>query len=490
MKRFLLKNKLIQRVKSSPKAINLFRNSFWSILGATLSKGLLFVTWVIVARILDSDGYGQFGIIRSTVLMFTTFAGFGLGITASKHVSEFIQNDKVKTGKILGLTMAFGVIMGLLIGITFFFLSPWLATNTLKAPEITGELKIASLILFFSSLNGAQIGALQGFMSFKIIAKINVIQSVVSFPLFILGAIYGGVYGTIWAFAFSYILICLLSNYAIKLEARKREVIINYRQALDERSLIFSYSLPAFLSGLMVTPVKWYTDSLLVSQSGFSEMGIFTAALTFNNIILVGAGMLSAPFISIMARDKNNDENSNFSRFNILGPWAIGIFIASPFLIFPELGGALFGKSYQGESFNLTFAIIMLYTVIIMFKQGLGRIMIVHNLQWWSFFSNLLWGCILITCFLFVETKTAGFLAISYLVAYVVSTVIVLPVYYKRKIIPLNTIETLESFIIWALVILITFIGYFVINIYWKILLLIVCWACFILLFKKCFQKS
>ena len=71
--------------------------------------------------------------------------------------------------------------------------------------------------------------------------------------------------------------------------------------------MLFNYSLPAFLSGLMVTPVKWYVDSLLVSKSGFNEMGVFTAALTFNNIILVGASMVSGPFIAIMAKKSGQE---------------------------------------------------------------------------------------------------------------------------------------------------------------------------------------
>lgn len=479
---------LIKRINDSPKAKELFTNSFWAVLGAILSKGLLFLAWIIVARILGSDGYGQFGIVRSTVLMFATFAGFSLGITASKHVAEFLSSEKERTGRILGLTMAFGILMGAVIGISFYLLAPWLARETLGAPEITGELRIGALILFFSSLNGAQIGALQGFSAFKLITKISVIQAVICFPLFVFGALYLGVNGTVWAFAISYILICVLSYFAIRNKARANFVKIDYIEAWKERKLLFTYSLPAFLGGLMVTPVKWYTDALLVSESGFSEMGIFTAALTFHSIILVGAGMISAPFISIMAKNKSDNRNSGFSKFNILAPWAIGIFVACPFIVFPELGSLIFGKSYAGEMFELTFIIVLLFTVLIMFKQGLGRIMAVYNLQWWSFFSNMLWGIVLISSFLLFEEQNAHYLAMAYLFAYFINIVIVLPIYYYKKIIPNNTIDSIESIGIWIILIGIAWSGINIGNLIVRGLILIIAILGFGFLFYRNFN--
>jgi O-antigen/teichoic acid export membrane protein len=442
-----------------------------------------------VARILGSEGYGQFGILRSTVLMFTSFAGYSLGITASKHVAECLNSDKEKTGRILGLTVGFGVLMGLLVGIVFYLLSPWLALKTLNAPEITGELRIGAFILFFSSLNGAQMGALQGFMSFKRIAKINVIQAIISFPLFLIGAQYFGVYGTIWAFAFSYILICILSNSALNNEAKKNSIKIDYAKALQEKSMLFTYSLPAFLSGLMVTPVKWYADSLLVSNGGFSEIGLFTAALTFNNIIMVGVGMLSAPFLSIMAKNKYADRNSKFSKFNIIAPWAMGIFFTSPFIVFPELGGYIFGDSFSGNKFELPFVFVLLFTIIIMFKQGLGRIMAVYNLQWWSFLSNLLWAICLIGSFLLFKESSAYTLSVSYLIAYIINVLVVLPVYYKKRIIPQKTIESIEAFSIWFLIFALALAGIYIEGVFMKLLFYVVFLSTQIFLFKRLLSK-
>ncbi|MEG1545012.1 MAG: oligosaccharide flippase family protein, partial [Tannerellaceae bacterium] len=181
-----IKEKLKNKV-GSEKAKELLVNSFWSILGSIISKGLVFLAWILVGRILGKEDYGSFGIIRNTVIMFTSFAGLGLGLTASKFVAEFLHSDKAKVERILGLTLAFGTIMGAIIGVFTLIFSSYLAKDMLHAPALVFDLQIASIILFFSSLNGAQIGALQGLQAFKKLASINTWQAICSFPLFIVG---------------------------------------------------------------------------------------------------------------------------------------------------------------------------------------------------------------------------------------------------------------------------------------------------------------
>ena len=54
----------------------LVSSSLWSIVGTIISKVLLFVIWIIVARLLSPGQYGEFSIIKSTTLMFADFVGF------------------------------------------------------------------------------------------------------------------------------------------------------------------------------------------------------------------------------------------------------------------------------------------------------------------------------------------------------------------------------------------------------------------------------
>src|SRR5208282_6029974 len=77
---------------------------FWSLAGAVVSRGFLLAASVVCARFLGREGFGALGMIQSTAGMFGIFAGLGLGLTATKYVSEFRRQDPVRAGRILALS--------------------------------------------------------------------------------------------------------------------------------------------------------------------------------------------------------------------------------------------------------------------------------------------------------------------------------------------------------------------------------------------------
>src|SRR3984885_14208366 len=76
----------------------------WSLAGAIVSRGFLLAASVVCARFLGKEGFGALGMIQSTAGMLGIFAGLGLGLTATKYVSEFHRQDPEKAGRILALS--------------------------------------------------------------------------------------------------------------------------------------------------------------------------------------------------------------------------------------------------------------------------------------------------------------------------------------------------------------------------------------------------
>lgn len=471
---------LVLRLKSS----ELFNGTFWSIGGAILSKGILFFAWILVGRILGTYEYGEFGVIRNTVLMFSSFAGFGLGLTATKYVSEYLKYDKQKVERLIGLSLLFGFIMGGAIFILTMLLSPWVADSMLKSPHLVIDLQIASITLLFSSINGAQTGVLQGLQAFKRIALLNFYQSLFAFPLFIVGAYYGDVRGSVVAYALSIILNCVLSYYVIKKELKYNHLAIDYKNAWLEKSVLYKFSLPAVLSGILATIFKWFADVMLINTSdGYNAMGIFTAVYTFNTILMMLSIMLDAPFLTVMSKYKNI-ENRRLSKLNILLPWFLGVWIIVPFLIFPEFGSILFGEEFAGEDFKWAFIGVLLFSLLLMFKQGLTRILAVYDLQWFGAFSNFIWGVALLLSFSMLKNYGAIGLAFSYLIAYTINTLITLPVYFYRKIIPQSTILSKYSGAVWGLIGFLVLLNFFALHWCVKLLVLLIVYMLSIVIFK------
>src|SRR5689334_9412725 len=98
----------IQRLRNSlnatPLVGRLASGAFWSLLGAVVSRGLQFLSCVVVARVLGTLGFGELGIIQSTLGMFAIVATFGLGLTAAKYIAEYKQSDVQKAGRIIVLS--------------------------------------------------------------------------------------------------------------------------------------------------------------------------------------------------------------------------------------------------------------------------------------------------------------------------------------------------------------------------------------------------
>lgn len=69
---------------------------FWNLISALASQGFPMIAAIIAARLLGKFGYGQLGMINSTVILFSTFAGLGLGITATK-VHSTATPDRSRT---------------------------------------------------------------------------------------------------------------------------------------------------------------------------------------------------------------------------------------------------------------------------------------------------------------------------------------------------------------------------------------------------------
>ena len=95
------------RLGSSPLGERLLRGTFWSLVGTFVSRALGLAAAIMAARILGKAVYGELGIIQSTLGMFGTFAGFGMGTTATKYVAELRDKDPAKAGESLRFRVLF-----------------------------------------------------------------------------------------------------------------------------------------------------------------------------------------------------------------------------------------------------------------------------------------------------------------------------------------------------------------------------------------------
>ena len=384
------------RIEASPLGYRLAKGAFWSLAGSIISRGLGLLSGILVARILGKHGFGQFGMIQSTVGMFSTFAGFGMGLTANKHVAEFRRTDPPRAGRLIVLSSLVAWATGTVMTIALVVFAPWLANHTLAAPEMAGLLRAGALLLLLGGVNGAQIGALSGLEGFKTMARVNLFGGVLSFPIAVVGTLWAGVTGAVWAQVAALGVNCFVNFLALRHEAARAGISLSFGGLNREWSILWRFSVPAVLAASMTGPVSWATSALLANQAdGYSQLGIYNAVLRMKIVPEIVLGILMAPLLPVLAERYSARDTAGYNK-TAYAAFSLSLLATLPFgliqLAVPSLTMLPYGKTYAGHHGVVQW--LMLDLAIIGLFNPMAAILASMNRMWFGFTYNLIWGAL------------------------------------------------------------------------------------------------
>jgi O-antigen/teichoic acid export membrane protein len=408
------------RIEASPLGLRLAKGAFWSLAGALISRGLALLSSIIVARILGKEGFGELGIIQSTVGMFGVFAGFGLGMTATKYIAEFRTKDPGKAGRVIGLSNIVSIVSGGVMSLILVFLARWLASHTLAAPHLTRLLQISAGLLFLSALTGAQTGVLAGFEAFKTIARVNFWAGIANFPLMVIGVSLAGITGAVWGLVAGMLVNWLLNHVAITMEAQRANGPATYSDCLQEWKILWKFSFPAVLAGVMAGPVNWVCNAMLVNQpNGYAEMGIFNAANQWRMAILFVPGAVGAIVLPVLSNLHGVGDHLSYRRvfwYNILLNGSVSLSIALLVSLLAPIIMGTYGKGF--ESGHIVLVLLSLSAVLNATIGVIGQSIASAGKMWWGMLLNALWSFVLLGSMWLLKSHGAQGLSISIVIAY------------------------------------------------------------------------
>ncbi len=383
---------------TSPVGYRIAHGAFWSMMGAGIPQVLNLVTAVVVARLLGREQYGEFGIINNTAGMFSIFAILGLAMASTKHIAEFRKNDPDRAGHIIALFSLLAMGTALLMSALLVITAPWLSVNALAAPHITNLLLIGVGIIFFGVINSVQMGALSGFEAFRTIAWINSLYAIIMLFLITCGVYLFGMPGAIWAIVIALAANCVISNHELRKEALRAGVPISFTGCSKELHILVGFSLPAILAGMMFTPANWVCSAMLVNiPNGYSEMGIFQAASSWQKAILFlpqCLNMIALPMLADFhgAQKRRQYRKAFWYNTILVGASALGgaiiVSIASPYIM------KIYGSSFEPGSFVLV--ILAFAAFLASIATYIGVTMISQGRVWLCTASSALWALALI----------------------------------------------------------------------------------------------
>ncbi len=316
---------------------------------------------IVCARFLGPHYYGQLGVIQSTVNLFGLVASLGLGVTAAKHIAEYHRLDPSRAGRVLGLARLTACAAGFFAAVILAAGSSWLCRTSLNAPELSLDLQIASIAIFFSALNGYQVGALTGFEAFRPLAAASLIRGLITLPVFALGILVAGLRGAVVALAVVSALNYFVHALVIARQCRLRRVTVSYHLGREDWRLLWRFSIPVLAAGMSFTPAVWWTNALLARSSGYVQLGLFSAAFQWNTVVLFISGALGnlcLPLLSSILPEKNMAKYVRILLANFVLTTGSALVLAVPVAIAAPFVMSLYGKSFT-QADNVLFLVCL-----------------------------------------------------------------------------------------------------------------------------------
>ncbi len=423
----------IDRYKQSDIARRMATGAFWSLFGSVISKLLVLIAGILCAHILGKEDYGKFGMVKSTLAMFVVLGSFGIGITATKFIAQYRDNDKNHACSIYLLTNGFALLFAVVVSLLVFLFAEPLAINVLHSADLTFPIKVSSLVLLFTILNTAQDATLSGFESFKSIALSNFLCSVLEAVGMIVMGYYYGMLGAVLGYGSGFVLKAVVNKILINRDFKRNGIVIklsSFRRS--DLRLLYTYALPAALSTLLAGPTFWILRTLLVRSSGYGELAIYDVAEQWKLILLFIPGAISQIVLPIMS-SLNKDNKHQFWKIlhtNILLNVCVTASLSILILLFSNYIMNLYGNGFDDP---LPLVLLSFSTIFTSISTILGLSISSLAKMWVWFGVSVIWSfTTIILAYVFVQLGyQASGLALAVLIGYIVHAVIQY-IYLKR----------------------------------------------------------
>lgn len=369
---------LRERLRNSALA----RDSFWAIVGNGLGNGLLLLAGLLIARMLGADLYGEYGVVKSTMVYSATFATFGLGITATKFLSDYVRQNRTRALAVIRDSLRITLAFSSLIALALFVGARWIAVWQ-HAEGLALALRMLSVIIIIRAMTTTEQGILAGLGDFKVIG-INNILSGLSMLLLAVGFTYlWSLMGALMALLISQLVGMVLNTLAVRRYCRQllSEVQPDSNSSVKE---LLSFSLPIAMQECLYSACNWLGIMVLNLYATEGDVGIFTASIQWNIIIMMIPTLLANVVLAHLSGTIHDEAaHQNTMRKLLLVNEACAII---PFVLIYPLAGfiaSLYGPGFENMTVVLHILLFdaLLYSVTTVFKSEF----LASGHNWWLF---------------------------------------------------------------------------------------------------------
>jgi O-antigen/teichoic acid export membrane protein len=372
-----------------------------------------FIAIVLVAKILGKETFGEFGLVRSTAMTFVTFSSFGIGLTATKYIAEFLNLDKERVGRIIGLNYLLSIFMTLIVTGILYFIIPELCRTVLNAPTLVNEMRWGALSLFLMTFMSTQVGIMLGFQDFKGQACVALIVGFVTVPVYFIGTKFIGLHGAILALLVVTFINVIINSIFIFRNVKRHGLRYSFHDAYKELPILWRFSLPVVLCSMIPSAGVWICQMIQRSQpNGAGELGIYFALMSLYSIVMFLPNMFVNVMIPMTSEILSQHKSNQFRKM-IFVHSCFNIFIVS-IIIFPII---FFSKQIMmcfGNDFIIDFKIMFLFGIYCLLSAFFGIIytIMISTGHAWLNFAAIIIGTVMMLCFAYPFIANLGTLGL------------------------------------------------------------------------------
>jgi len=318
----------------------LVSNSFYLFLDWFAVGSIALLFWFFVNKNLNPEQVGIIYTFINTAVLLYNIAIFGSNTSIVKLIPEYLAKKQFKkVSSLIRFYFKFIISILFVVSLTLVLFSNELSSVLKLNNNVFMMMIIATVLLTFCGFFGFII---YGFQNFKKIFKTGLYGNLVKLLTTILFLYLG----------FSYFgpIVALMLGFLVTLLFRlDRKFFEKGNNSIDKKQIIFSYSLPAFISTFALVILSSGHYVILTVMKDLGTTGKYGVAMTLASQILLIPSILSAalfPIISQLNATKNfKHKQSNLINFVLKYALLIGLPLTSFLILFSKPLILLYSRS-------------------------------------------------------------------------------------------------------------------------------------------------
>jgi len=334
----------------------LAKSSFIVFVSLVLSKILVYLYRIIIARNYGPEIYGLFALSIMLIGWFRVFSGLGLKQGLLRFVSLFRgKKEEKKIAYVFRISLFILVFTSIIAGVLLYFLSETISLQIFSNPDLIIFLKIFSIVIPLTVLGEMFLSVIRAYEKigwFSFISNIlgNFIKLIFLILFIFLGLNSSSVstsylIGTFFVFILAYI-IC---NITIPKTFDKDKKINNKKNKKAFKKM-FSYAWPFIFQGVMIYVFYWIDSLAIGIFKSATHVGFYHAAVPIALLLTLPLDLFRQLFFPLVTKkysEGNMEEVKQLSKQVV--KWVF-MLILPFFILFMMFPGAfiniLFGEEY------------------------------------------------------------------------------------------------------------------------------------------------